>query len=127
MSGRIVRTFGFPKISGYLVFGVLVGPGVIGLIHKSDLPQLQLVNDLAIAMIALVAGGEIKFAMVRRSWRAISMVVLGQTLFLVVGIGKPTDAVDDAPLGITTALAIVMGVVFMASKIGDAVVIPNKS
>ncbi|MFG0257138.1 MAG: cation:proton antiporter [Phycisphaerales bacterium JB043] len=121
MFGRIVSTINLPKISGYLVFGVLVGPGVLGLIHKSDLTQLQLVNDLAISLIALVAGGEIKLAMVRRSWKAITSVTVAQVVVVFGGVGLVSwlvlpEFVDSLTGGAAWRVALLVGVIAAASS-----------
>jgi Kef-type K+ transport system membrane component KefB len=121
MFGRIVSVFRLPKISGYLVFGVFVGPGVLGLIQKSDLPQLQLINDLAISMIALVAGGEIKLAMVRRSWKAIVSVTVLQTVAVFVGVGLAAwlllpVVIETMPAEMSWRVALLFGVISAASS-----------
>jgi Kef-type K+ transport system membrane component KefB len=48
-----------PRLSGYLVFGLLCGPYLLNLITAPMARELQLVNGFALALIALVAGLEL--------------------------------------------------------------------
>ena len=51
-----------PRLTGFIVIGVLVGPYVMGLVSKDQVSQIKLVNDLAIGLIALMAGAEIRLS-----------------------------------------------------------------
>ena len=131
--GKIVSGFGLSKITGYLVFGILAGPGVGAWITGSEgtwlltiaqQENLKLVNDLAIALIALTAGGEIKLSFVRKAFRSISMILSFEfTLVLVVVTGLMTVLLHNSGEladygGLTTAIlvALVVGVVATANS-----------
>ncbi len=76
LAGRAVDRVGLPKISGYLLLGLLVGPSALGLVTKDQLPHLRFVNDLAVSLIALTAGGEIRFDWLRGKVLRITGLVL---------------------------------------------------
>lgn len=86
MLGRLVKPLGLPMVTGYLLFGVLVGPGVLGLVTKQEIGYLTLINDLAVSLIALTAGGEIRFSFLRQAWRRIVTVALVEVLAVFVGV-----------------------------------------
>ncbi|MCB9848480.1 MAG: cation:proton antiporter [Phycisphaeraceae bacterium] len=77
LAGRLAAGVRLPKISAYLVFGAVVGPDAINLVTEGQLPNLRLIDDLAIALIALTAGGEIEFHMLRRQAKSVLLVTLG--------------------------------------------------
>lgn len=92
--GKIVSQFGLSKITGYLVFGILAGPGIgawimgsdgIWLITKEQADNLSLANDLAIALIALTAGGEIRFSFLKQSLKAISLIMVLEFVIVMTG------------------------------------------
>lgn len=88
-AGRIVVRFGLPKLTGYLVVGVIVGPSSIALVSRSMVSSLSLVNGMAIAMIALTAGTELELAKIRplaRSVTAITVAGIGGTIVLLAGV-----------------------------------------
>ena len=77
-----------PRLSGYLLFGLLCGPYLLNLITASMARDLQLVNGLAIALIALIAGIEINIQRLRARARAIAVVgavTLG-VMYVVIGL-----------------------------------------
>ena len=48
-----------PKITGYLVMGILAGPFVLNLIPKSEVRSLRAVDETSLAFIAFAAGGKL--------------------------------------------------------------------
>lgn len=133
--GKIVSQFGLSKITGYLVFGILAGPGIgtwlLGeggtwLITKEQADNLSLANDIAIALIALTAGGEIRFSFLRKSLKAITLimsvefvlVMIGTTALMVVLL-QQGGALDDYG-GLTTVIlvATVIGIVAATNSPG---------
>jgi len=58
-AGELVARFKQPKIIGYLIAGVLAGPTVLGTVTAAAALRLSPVSDLAIALIAFLAGAEL--------------------------------------------------------------------
>ncbi|MDH5752060.1 MAG: cation:proton antiporter [Deltaproteobacteria bacterium] len=92
--GGGVRRLGLPSITGYLLVGMTFGPYVLGRVHpvlaildRETVDTLSLLDSVALGMIALSAGGELKLARVRPLARTISYVIVGQVLLTILGIG----------------------------------------
>ncbi len=58
--GELATTFRLPKIVGYLVAGLAVGPAALNFVSTPVMAQLSPVSDLAIALIAFLAGAELR-------------------------------------------------------------------
>ena len=56
VTGGFLRRFRLPRLTGYLLFGLLVGPYLGNVITEGMARQLQLVNGLATTLIAFIAG-----------------------------------------------------------------------
>jgi Kef-type K+ transport system membrane component KefB len=56
ITGDALRRFHLPRVTGYLLFGVLVGPSVGNLITETMAVQLQVITGIATTLIALIAG-----------------------------------------------------------------------
>ena len=56
VAGEFFRRFRLPRLSGYLLFGLLVGPYLGNVITEGMARQLQLVTGLATTLIAFIAG-----------------------------------------------------------------------
>lgn len=79
--GRLFALVHLPRLTGYLVFGVVLGPDVAHLITRPMANGLQFVNGLAIAMIAFTAGLELNVSRLRPRLRAIATMA-GITILL---------------------------------------------
>lgn len=92
LAGRLAHALGLPRISGYLVIGVLCGPhfahlaGVPPLISQFELDRLGLIEGLAVAMIGFVAGSEIKLPFVMAQLGTIVRVVHSEFVGVFLGV-----------------------------------------
>jgi Kef-type K+ transport system membrane component KefB len=80
-TARVVSQFGLPKLTGYILAGVISGPYVLDLVTSDMAGSLKIVSGTATAIIALEAGAELKIASVRRVARTLRAI----TLFAVIG------------------------------------------
>lgn len=94
--GALVDVVKLPHITGYLLAGVIFGPSINqffevklmapfdeGVLNEEVMEQLNPLNILAVALIALTAGGELKLDQLRRGMRAITGVLVGQLVFVL--------------------------------------------
>ena len=80
-TGRIANRIGLPKLTGYIIAGVVSGPWILGLVTHDMTKSLSIVSGTATAVIALEAGSELQLESVRRVARTLRAI----TLFAVVG------------------------------------------
>lgn len=99
--GQLVEAIKLPHISGYLIAGLLFGPSVAqlipasiamppfddGILNKDVIDQLSVLDTLAVALIAMTAGGELKLDALRQGFAAIGGVLAGQVVALFIVIG----------------------------------------
>lgn len=86
--GAVAERLRLPRLSGYLLFGLLCGPYVLNLLTPVMARQLQVVNGLAIALIALIAGLEINFGRLRG--RLAPLIAFGGTTIIIAFAGLLT-------------------------------------
>lgn len=110
-AGQLAHGVRLPRLTGYLLVGVAVGPYGLGFIPGSGLKGLELVKGLAVSLIALVAGTELHLGLIRR-WGAqvarLCTLVCGVTLAVVVAALFALRPLLPflAPLTATQALAV---------------------
>jgi Kef-type K+ transport system membrane component KefB len=80
--GTFFERIHLPRVSGYLVFGLVCGPYLANIITRSMARDLQFVNGLAIALIALIAGLELNYS--RLKPRLGAMMKLGAGTLLIL-------------------------------------------
>jgi Kef-type K+ transport system membrane component KefB len=74
--GEIAKSVRVPKIVGYLLAGLLFGPSGLNTVTAEATEELKTVSALAIALIALLAGAELRWQEVRDR---------GATIFKILG------------------------------------------
>ena len=84
--GELVKPFGVPKIVGYLIAGILFGPPGLAYVSKPALTELTPVSNLAIALIAFLAGAELQVAEIRERGAAILKMVSSELVLTFVAI-----------------------------------------
>ncbi|MEW6234689.1 MAG: cation:proton antiporter [Candidatus Omnitrophota bacterium] len=82
LAGEILSRLRLPRISGYLFTGMALGPYIGGFLTNDMIRDFSLIDQIALALIALSAGGELRFASIRQRWRGIAYITLAQTISL---------------------------------------------
>jgi len=88
--GKIANHFKAPRVTGYLVIGMLMSPSVLGLFHERLVKEeLTLITDMALAIIAFAIGGSLELVRLKKIGRQIVWINLTEALgsfFVVTGI-----------------------------------------
>lgn len=85
LASELLETLGLPHLTGYLVLGLVAGPHILGLVDEAAVHQLERVNTLALTLIALAGGVELRWELLRASWRSLVRAHALQTLVVTVG------------------------------------------
>ena len=86
--GEIVAGVGVPKLVGYLVAGIVFGPSALHTVSYDVMTRLAPVNQLAISLIAFMAGAELKWSEVKqRGGSYFKILTCEMGLTFVAGIG----------------------------------------
>ncbi len=110
-AGKVAKGLGLPRLTGYLLVGVAVGPYALGFIPGAGVKGLELLKGLAVSLIALVAGTELQLGLLRRVGAKVAVLCLaicGVTFAVIFGVMfalKPW-LVFLTPLSVYQALAV---------------------
>ena len=86
ITGDLLRKFNLPRITGYLIFGVLVGPYLGNVITVPMTSQLQAVNGIATTLIALIAGLTISLERLRTTIASIARFTAATLVIVIIGM-----------------------------------------
>lgn len=75
-----------PKVLGYLLAGIVFGPHVVGLVSEVGIERLAPVGELAVALIAFLAGAELQWAQMRADGRVLSKIMIAEVSIAFVAI-----------------------------------------
>ncbi|HEX7118676.1 MAG TPA: cation:proton antiporter [Longimicrobiales bacterium] len=127
-AGGAAASIGLPRVTGYVLVGIVVGPFALGVLSPSMVAGLRTIDELALALIALTAGGELKIGELRRSLRSIVGVTLGVYAVVVVGMFVVVLAVRPLIPGLAAlppefaaAIALLLGI-WAANSSPDATI-----
>src|SRR5258705_1671630 len=87
VAGDLLRRLHLPRLTGYLLFGVLVGPYLGNVITSSMASQLQAITGLATTLIALIAGLTISLERLGGPLSAIVRLTTVTLAVVIIGIG----------------------------------------
>src|SRR6186713_1234487 len=87
LMSELLETIGLPHLSGYLLAGIIGGPHVLHLVDHATVKQLLPVNTLALALIALAGGVELKIETLRSVAKSLTYASLIQTVVVLIGMG----------------------------------------
>ncbi len=132
--GFILEKIGLPRIVGYIFAGLLMGPFALKLYTFSEVEELNFINKLALAFIALSAGGELRLANIRRALKSIIYYVSGVTLVVFIGTTLTVFALSGLiPFmagfgsGLRLAVASVFGTIAVARSPSSAIAIISET
>jgi trehalose 6-phosphate synthase len=86
IAGDVLRRFQLPRLTGYLLFGVLAGPYLGNLITASVAGQLQVLTGMATTLIALIAGLMLNIERLGRQLTAIARLTAVTLLVATIGL-----------------------------------------
>ena len=136
VAGKGAGRVGLPRISGYLVAGVLIGPHVTNLLTSDMLAAGKAIEGIAVALIALTAGGEIRMDWLRREIRSLSVITLlqialvGAVTFSIVFFGRdlfPFMAEVDRTTAAVIALSLAAIAISNSPTVTIAVISENRA
>ncbi len=87
IAGDVLRRFRLPRLTGYLLFGVLIGPSVGDVITETMAVQLHVVTGIATTLIALIAGLTHNFERIGHQLKAIARLTAITLAVAIAGIG----------------------------------------
>ncbi|MBK9519055.1 MAG: cation:proton antiporter [Anaeromyxobacter sp.] len=82
----VTEPLGVPHLTAFLLTGVAVGPHGLGVVGHQAVEDLQAVNALALALIALAGGAELRLAGLRAGLRGLGVATLVQNGLGLVGM-----------------------------------------
>jgi Kef-type K+ transport system membrane component KefB len=77
--GELAKAVGLPKIVGYLLGGVLFGPSGLNFVSTPVLSEFTPISNLAIALIAFLAGAELQWSEIRSRGVSILKIMVSES------------------------------------------------
>ncbi len=87
--GILADKIGLPKITGYIVAGILLSPKVAGIIPKEMVQHTDTITNISLAFITFSVGGTLLYSNIKKLGKSIIYITLfeAETAFIMVFIG----------------------------------------
>ncbi len=110
LSGNLARRMRLPGITGQILVGILIGPGVLHLVATADITRLGPVTNFALGLMAVTVGAHLNLRRLRNAGKRLFVLLLAEAIItpcLVFGGLKP--------LGIEPGIAALLGAVAIST------------
>jgi Kef-type K+ transport system membrane component KefB len=79
LMSELLETVGLPHLSGYLLAGIIGGPYILHLVDHLTVERLSPVNTLALSLIALSGGAELRMSTLREVSKSLGYAMVVQS------------------------------------------------
>jgi Kef-type K+ transport system membrane component KefB len=117
LMSELLEPIGLPHLSGYLLAGIVGGPHVLRLVDDHTVDALSPVNTLALSLIALAGGAELRLSTVRSVARSLAWATAIQSTTVLVcmagvfmAISRFLPFTSELPLKALFGVALLWGV-----------------
>ena len=82
--GELCSRFGLPKVTGYIIAGLILNPGITHFIPESFVGHTSLVTNIALSFITFSVGGTLLFSKIRALGKSIILITLLEAEFAFI-------------------------------------------
>ena len=102
---------GLPKVVGYLLLGLFIGPEILGIIPEYFIQDTHIIIDLALSLIAVLVGANLKYSTLKGMGKQIVSITFFEATFafLFVSIGL---YLFSGFLGFSTEQSLIISILF---------------
>lgn len=108
IGGNIASKFKLPSVTGFIIFGLILGPSFTNIITKDMITKYSFINDLNLGMLSVIIGSQLHIKILRRYGKDLITVSLGDLLFTFIFI-----FFGSWLLGMDKYIAITLGILGM--------------
>ncbi|NPA32807.1 MAG: sodium:proton antiporter [Aquificae bacterium] len=103
--GNVANALKLPRVSGYILAGILISPSLLGIIDEEFLQKAHLITHASLSVITFMIGASLSWKRIKSLGKVIALVTLGEAqmaflvvstvmfiyLYLVAGISAPVS------------------------------------
>ncbi|MBS3819685.1 cation:proton antiporter [bacterium] len=132
--GFLLEKVGLPRIVGYILAGLFMGPFFLKLYTFQEITSLAFINKLALAFIAFCAGGELRWHNIKKALKPIVSYISGVTAAVFLGttlivflLSNAMPFMNDFSLSLRLAVSAIFGTIAVARSPSSAIAIISET
>ncbi|WP_457600171.1 cation:proton antiporter [Hydrogenivirga sp.] len=111
--GNVANLIGLPRVSGYILAGILMSPSLLGIIDREFLESADILTHASLSIITFLIGASLSWKSVRKLGKSIAFITLGEAelafLFVALTMGVYLYLTQAENLAMVVALALLFG------------------
>ncbi len=80
LGGKLINIIKFPRVTGYIIIGIIIGPSVLQLLSFDMVEHFTIVRQVAIGFIGYTIGLELRFSKLKRTGKQVTIITISQAL-----------------------------------------------
>ena len=80
LGGLVTEKIKFPRITGYIIIGILLSPSLLKVISAETIENLDIMTNIALGIIAFLIGGSLRLGPIRKLGKSIAWITAFQSL-----------------------------------------------
>ncbi|RLJ70735.1 transporter (CPA2 family) [Hydrogenivirga caldilitoris] len=111
--GNLANLIKLPRVSGYILAGIVMSPSLLGVIDKSFLERSDIVTHASLSIITFLIGASLSWSKVRKLGKSIALITFGEAelayLFVTLTMALYLYLTQGENLTTVVALALLFG------------------
>ncbi len=117
-AGQLAEKINLPSITGFIITGLFLGDGVLGVVSHDMAHSLTSVTEIALGLIALTIGGEFSLTKIKKFGSKILVLTIFEALFAFIMVTTAMYLI-----GISFNFSIILGAVATATAPAATVIV----
>ena len=84
LGGKLVEIINFPKVTGYILIGIFIGPSVFGVLSHDMLDHFIIIRQMAIGFIGYTIGLELKLNKLMKTGKQVTIITFAQAFLTTI-------------------------------------------
>jgi Kef-type K+ transport system membrane component KefB len=80
IGGKLIDLIKFPRVTGYILIGILIGPSVLALLSHEMVESFTIIRQVAIGFIGYTIGLELRFSKLKKTGKQVTIITLAQAM-----------------------------------------------
>lgn len=92
LGGKLISLIKFPRVTGYILIGILIGPSVLKLLSHEMVEAFTVIRQVAIGFIGYTIGLELRFSKLKKTGKQVTIITFAQAITTAVLVCLATVA-----------------------------------
>lgn len=84
LGGKLINLIKFPRVTGYILIGILIGPSVLALLSDHMVESFTVIRQVAIGFIGYTIGLELRFSKLKKTGKQVTIITFVQAMTTAV-------------------------------------------